>query len=100
MRGWWPVSREYPLIALQRPGHSNFILLWDFNDTWRENLADRWMWIRGKWSVGSMEGFGCICGWQTPIQRVWPLWFWHHWWWYRHVRVCSLPRDEFGNVIR
>jgi hypothetical protein len=94
---------EHPpgkLIALRRPGHSSFILLWDFGCTPKDNLLGLARGLRGAWSTFDGVGVGCICDWEMANTAHWPAWFWHKRWWDRHVKVCPVPRDEFGNMIR
>jgi hypothetical protein len=87
------------LITLHRPGHSSFVLLWDWGRTPPDNLASLARWIAGAWGTANGKGWGCICGWSGEHTMHWPSWFWHWWWWSRHVKVCPLPRNEYGDVI-
>lgn len=87
------------MITLHRPGHSKFIVLWHDDLGWRDNLRTLRDWAKGAWSAASLEGFGCVCGWKMPTREIWPFWFWHAWWWRRHVHVCPVPRDQYGNVV-
>ena len=94
----WPFSRCYPLITLQWFQRTGFWVLWDFNQTHRENLMILRYTLRTLISAGT-GGSGCVCGYEEPLTRRWPGWFWHNRYWDAHVQTCPLERDEQGNVI-
>lgn len=86
---WWP----------HRPG--TFYIIWDGNESLKWNLSMTWAQLRRWGPYHGVDGIGCVCGgYAQPKTRRWPYWLWSNYYWDQHVKICPVPRDEDGHVIK